>query len=139
MIGIGSSFYPPPKDILRYVGMSKDEYKNNFNHFANNWRFCFIKKVKNAGTQVLKQVRLQGPVEWKEKYGDDLKYIITLVAGGNNGAVYKADNWLEIGKTAGLPKDRKTISLKWDSQKKINDRFIKPTGEDRKTIFIKKV
>ena len=22
MIGIGSSFYPPPKDILRYVGIS---------------------------------------------------------------------------------------------------------------------
>ena len=46
MIGIGSSFYPPPKDILRYVGMSKDVYKDNFNQFANNWRFCFIKKVK---------------------------------------------------------------------------------------------
>ena len=136
MIGIGSCFYPPPKDILRYVGMSKDEYKNNFNQFANNWRFCFIKSVKNAGTQVLKQVRLQGPVDWKKKYGDELKYIITLVAGGNNGAVYKADNWKEIGKTAGLPKERKSISLKWDSQKKINERFVKPTGENKKLIFI---
>ncbi len=68
-----------------------------------------MKLGQNAGTQVLKQVRLQGPVDWKKKYGDELKYIITLVAGGNNGAVYKADNWKEIGKTAGLPKERKTI------------------------------
>ena len=43
MIGIGSSVYPPPKDILTHINMTKNEYKNNFNQFANNWRFCFIK------------------------------------------------------------------------------------------------
>ena len=26
MIGVGSSVYPPPKDLLRRVGLSKDEY-----------------------------------------------------------------------------------------------------------------
>ena len=40
MIGIGSSVYPPPKDILRYVGMSKNEYKDNFNCF-------YIKNIQN--------------------------------------------------------------------------------------------
>ena len=50
MIGIGSSVYPPPKDILNYVKMKKEEYKNNFNSFANNWRFCMREKIKNAGT-----------------------------------------------------------------------------------------
>ena len=33
MIGIGSSVYPPPKDILNYVKMKKDVYKDNFNSF----------------------------------------------------------------------------------------------------------
>ena len=89
MIGIGSSVYPPPKDILNYVNMKKEEYKNNFNSFANNWRFCMREKIKNAGTQILKELRKQAPIMWKEKYGQELKYLITFVAGGNNGAVIK--------------------------------------------------
>ena len=40
MIGIGSSVYPAPKDILKFTGKSLSEYKECFNTFANNWRFC---------------------------------------------------------------------------------------------------
>ncbi len=87
MIGIGSSVYPPPKDMLRYMNLSKFEYKDVFNTIANNWRFCMKKSIPNAGTQILKQVRNLAPDAWKEKYGDDLKYLITYVGGGNNGAV----------------------------------------------------
>ena len=137
MIGMGSSVYPPPKDILRYVGMNKDEYKENFNKFGNNWRFCMTKSIKNAGTQILKQLRKQAPIEWKKKYGDDLKWLITFVAGGNNGAVYKADNWKQIGETAGLPK-HKAVSMKWNKDD-LNTMFVKPTGENKKIIFIKKL
>jgi len=78
MIGLGSSVYPPPKDILRHLGMSKQEYKVAFNSIANNWRFCFSKRIKNAGTQVLKQLRQKAPDAWKEKYGNELKCIITF-------------------------------------------------------------
>ena len=137
MIGIGSSVYPPPKDILRYVGMKKDEYKEKFNEFGNNWRFCMTTYIKNAGTQILKQLRKQAPIEWKKKYGDDLKWLITFVAGGNNGAVYKADNWKQIGETAGLPK-HKAVSMKWHKGK-LDKMFVKPTGENKKIIFIKKL
>ena len=63
MIGIGSSVYPPPKDILNYVKMKKDVYKDNFNSFANNWRFCMREKIKNAGTQILKELRRQDKIE----------------------------------------------------------------------------
>ena len=137
MIGIGSSVYPSPKDILRYAGMKKDVYKENFNEFGNNWRFCMTKSIKNAGTQILKQLRKQAPIEWKRKYGDDLKWLITFVAGGNNGAVYKADNWKQIGETAGLPK-HKAVSMKWNKDD-LNTMFVKPTGENKKIIFIKKL
>ena len=58
MIGIGSSVYPPPKDILNELNVSKEEYKKIFNSIANNWRFCMVKKIPNAGTQILKQLRL---------------------------------------------------------------------------------
>ena len=138
MIGIGSSTYPPCKDILRYLNITKNEYKNIFNNFANNWRFCMKKKIPNAGTQILKYLRQNAPIEWKKKYGDDLKYLITFVGGGNNGAVYLADNWIKIGETAGLPK-HKSSSMKWDSNEELKNKFVKPTGENKKIIFIKKL
>ena len=139
MIGIGSSVYPCPKDILNFLGKKADEYKEpkHFNTIANNWRFCMTKSIKNAGTQILKQVRKQAPIEWKKKYGDDLKWLITFVAGGNNGAVYKADNWKQICETAGLPK-HKAVSMKWNKDD-LNTMFVKPTGENKKIIFIKKL
>ena len=138
MVGIGSSVYPPPKDILRYVGMTKSEYKDNFNSFANNWRYCLTKSIPNLGSQTLKQLREQGLLQWKSKYGDDLKWLITFVGGGNNGAVYKADNWKHIGFTAGLP-EHKSSSMKWDNKDKLKELFVKPTGENKKMIFIKEI
>lgn len=134
MIGIGSSTYPPCKDILEKLGMSKLEYKEIFNNIANNWRFCMVEKIPNVGTMVLKRLRKTAPTAWKEKYGDDLKYLITFVGGGHDGAVYKADNWEVIGKTAGLP-PHKAVSMKWDDADGIKKKFVKPTGENRKIIF----
>ena len=49
MIGIGSSTYPPCKDILRRLGKTKNEYREIFNSIANNWRFCMTKKIPNVG------------------------------------------------------------------------------------------
>ena len=138
MIGIGSSVYPPPKDMLEFIGLSKSEYKDVFNSVANNWRFCMKKSIKNGGTQVLKQVRQLAPNAWKEKYGDDLNYLITFVGGGNTGAVYKADNWSMVGETAGLPK-HKMVSMKWNTGEELKEKFVKPTGEDKKLIFMKKL
>ena len=138
MIGIGSSVYPPPKDMLEFIGLSKSEYKDVFNSVANNWRFCMKKSIKNGGTQVLKQVRQLAPNAWKEKYGDDLNYLITFVGGGNTGAVYKADNWSMVGETAGLPK-HKMVSMKWNTNDELKEKFVKPTGEDKKLIFMKKL
>jgi hypothetical protein len=138
MIGIGSSVYPCPKAILEYLGKKADAYREpkHFNTIANNWRFCMTESIKNAGTQILKQLRKQAPIEWKKKYGDELTHIITFVAGGNNGAVYKADNWKQIGKTAGLSKDRKSFSVKWNSAEYLKETFLPPTGENKKLIFI---
>jgi hypothetical protein len=138
MIGIGSSVYPPPKDLLRYLGVTKDEYRPIFNSLANNWRFCVSTHIKNLGTQVLKLVRNDAPIEWKKKYGDELTHILTFVGADKNGAVYRADNWEHIGHTAGLP-EHKSSSMKWDSGEQLKEKFVKPTGENKKMIFIKPV
>jgi len=138
MIGIGSSTYPPCKDILRRLSITKEEYKGIFNSIANNWRFCLTKKVPNIGTQVLKLLRERSQIEWYKKYGDELKYLITFVAGGNNGAVYRADNWEIIGETSGLP-SHKSISMKWDDSEQIKRKFVKPNGQNKKLIFFKEL
>jgi hypothetical protein len=136
MIGIGSSVYPPPKDILIKLKVSKDEYRKIFNTIANNWRFCMKESIPNAGTQILKQLRLKAPSAWEEKYGDELNHLITFVGGGHAGTVYKADNWELIGKTAGLPK-HKSSSMKWHTSEELKQKFVKPTGENKKLIFYK--
>lgn len=139
MIGIGSSTYPPSKSMLVYFGMSKEEYKSIFNNICNNWRFCLKPGLqKNTGTKVLKLMRTEAKVEWEKKYGNKLNYMITFVGGGNTGTVYKADNWKFVGETAGLPK-HKSSSMKLHSSKELKDLFVKPTGEDKKLIFIKKL
>ena len=138
MIGVGSSVYPPPKDLLTYVGMSKSEYKDDFNSFSNNWRFCMKESIPNAGSQILKLLRHHAPIEWKKKYGDDLNYILTFVGGGNNGAVYRADNWDMVGHTAGLPK-HDMVSMKWNDKEELKEKFVKPTGENKKLIFVTQV
>jgi len=138
MIGIGSATYPPSKDMLTYLGIGKKEYRDIFNKIANNWRFCLAISKKNFGTQVLKELRHQAVVEWKNKYGDTLLWLMTFVGGGNNGAVYKADNWTLVGQTAGLP-PHKSSSMKWHSKEELSKLFVKPTGQDRKLIFVKRV
>ena len=87
MIGIGSSVYPPPKDLLHYLQTSKSDYKTIFNNIANNWRFCMSERIPNLGTRILKELRIQAPIEWKRKYNNDLTHIITFVGANKNGAV----------------------------------------------------
>jgi hypothetical protein len=138
MIGLGSSVYPPPKDILRHLNLTKDEYRIVFNTIANNWRFCMTTSIKNAGSQILKQLRQKAPMAWKTKYNNDLTHIITFVGANKNGAVYLADNWIRIGETSGLPA-HKSSSMKWDSKEGLKEKFVKPTGENKKVILIKRV
>jgi hypothetical protein len=138
MIGVGSSVYPPPKDLLSYVGMSKSVYKDNFNSFANNWRFCMTTHIPNAGSQILKLLRHHAPIEWEKKYKNFLTHILTFVGGGNNGAVYRADNWDMVGHTAGLP-EHDMVSMKWNNKEELKEKFVKPTGENKKLIFVTKL
>lgn len=133
---VGSGFKPTPKAILDYFQVSQKEYDKIFNEVADNKRFAMSKHVKNAGTIAIKLIRKRVKQDWKDRYGDDLKAILTTIGSGKSGAVYKADNWIKIGETAGLPNDRKSMSMKWNDNEEIKERYVKPTGEDKKLIFI---
>lgn len=138
MIGIGSSVYPCPKDLLNRLSANIHNYRTDiFNSICNNWRFCMKTHVKNAGTQVLKLMRERAPIEWKKKYGDELVAIFTFVAGGNNGAVYKADNWEVIGMSSGV-KMNKAYSTKWETAEEKKEKGLTRIGDvDKKIILFK--
>ncbi len=93
-----------------WIGWDKDTRLKNSNKVANNYRFCLIPDngIPNLGTMALKLLREVGSKRWKEKYGDDLimleTFVQPLIDGSDNkrnGAVYLADNWIEVGETLG--------------------------------------
>ena len=133
---IGSGFKPTPKAILNFFDTSQKEFDKIFNCVADNKRFCMIKKIPNLGTQFLKAIRLRAKEDWKLLYGDELKAIVTTIGNDKKGSVYLADNWKKIGETAGLPSKRKSVSMKWNNIEEIGERFVKPTGENKKIIMI---
>ena len=97
-----------------FIGWDKESRKTNLGMIANNSRCCFIQKnitIKNAGSQVLKLMSSNAIKRWKEKYNQPLVLLETFVqpdreseyAGSmtRTGAIYKASNWIEVGKTSG--------------------------------------
>jgi len=133
---IGSGFKPTPKAILNFFEVSQSEFDAMFNSVADNKRFCMSKSIPNLGTQILKAIRKRAKKDWLDKYGDELIAIVTTVGQEKKGSVYLADNWKIIGETAGLPKERKSVSMKWDDNQQIKEKFVKPNGENKKTILI---
>ena len=114
---IGSGFKPTPKSILDYFNKSQSQFDDIFNLVADNKRFCMIKSIPNLGSQILKGIRNRAKQDWYDKYDDDLLAIVTTIGSDKKGSVYLADNWEFIGLTAGLPKERKSFSFKWDQGK----------------------
>ncbi len=97
-----------------YIGWDKELRNKNLGMLANNSRCCFIKNnmtIKNVGSMTLKQLEDCGMKRWKEKYGQDLILLETFVQPDRNeeyngqklrvGTIYKASNWVEVGKTSG--------------------------------------
>jgi len=133
---LGSGFRPTPKDLLRWFGVKQSEFDGFFNEVADNKRFAIIAPRKNLGSQILRLVRERAASDWLEKYGDNLRAIVTTIGNDKPGSVYLADNWQHVGWTAGLPANRKAVSMKWNSAEEIGERFVKPTGENKKRILI---
>jgi hypothetical protein len=133
---LGSGFKPTPKSILDYFNMGQKQFDGIFNEVADNKRFCLIESIPNLGSIVLSGIRKRARADWFNIYGDQLQAIITTIGGDRKGSVYLADNWKIIGETSGLPSDRKSVSMKWNTLDEINDRYEKPTGENKKVILI---
>ena len=69
---------------------------NNFFHLIDNHG------DKNLGTKVLAKWRKQVVKDWEERYKDKVIGFESLVELPRTGAMYKADNWTEVGITKGF-------------------------------------
>jgi hypothetical protein len=93
------AFASPPRNyklFRRYFGVDDDM------NFLNNNVFRIVFSKRNLGTMVLSAVRAMLPSAYKEKYGSDLKGLITFVEPPRTGSLYKADNWEYLGLTQGI-------------------------------------
>lgn len=94
IIGVNS----PPANYKIFREFFKTQ---NDNCFMNNNVFRLIKNEKNLGTKILKLFRNRVRSDYKNKYNEDIKGIITFVELPRTGALYKADNWDYLGQTQG--------------------------------------
>lgn len=106
-------------DRDRWIGWNKEKRQKMSNSMANNYRFCLKPNtgIKNLGSRVLKMVREEGRKRWKEKYGDELILLETYVLRNENriGAVYLADNWINVGMTSGVSISKAPLLL-WQKE-----------------------
>ena len=93
----------------KFIGWSSKQRMKNLNQVANNYRFAMI--YRGLGSQVLSALRKTAPTVWKEKYGDELVLLETMVKPPWTGNVYSASGWTKVGKTKGYSIKKLPIKL----------------------------
>lgn len=111
-----SSAFAKSKPVMDYM----KENSLGFNEVANNIVYCLYgHKNKNAGSKLLSMLRKDAILWWYERYGDYLRAFQTFVLPPRTGAIFKADNWMLLGKTTG-GKSMKTRTLYGKDRGKIS-------------------
>ena len=129
-----------------FIGWTKEQRIKNLGMIANNSRCCFIRDnitIKNIGSMALKQLRIIGAKRWFEKYDQPLLLLETFVQPDRdeeyngkklrNGAIYRADNWQEIGMTSGHSIRKGPLGL-WVKEKGSRGKLAR---EDPKAALLK--
>lgn len=131
----------------KFIGWTGDVKMIHLNKLANNSRYCMISDnitIKNAASMTLKHLRVQGAKDWKSRYGDELILIETFVQPeregeykGNtnrNGSVYRADNWIDVGMTAGVSIQKSPLLL-WAKEKGERGRLARENKKECLEIY----
>lgn len=125
-----------------YIGWDNITKMKNLGKLANNSRFCLIRAnftIRNIGSMTLKNLRIVGSKRWKEKYNEPLILIETFVQPERgeeldgkmtrNGAIYLADNWINVGMTSGAS-IRKTPLKLWAKETGERGRLARENPEE---------
>jgi len=106
-------------------------------HLANNSRFTLVNTSHNIGSKILGIFVRVLKKHWQQKYGDELKWILTYVGAGKDGTVYKAAGWQYLGMTKGF--HRVGPVYRNDLMSKASARRCEDVTSYPKKVFIKAV
>lgn len=110
--GASSVYAVKSRDL--FFGLNKDNKRIALNSIINNVVFRLEYHEKNLGTQILSMWRKQISIDWEERYKVKVHGFETFVVEEETrkGCMYKADNWIYVGDTAGSTKSHKGLSSK---------------------------
>ena len=84
-----------------FFGINKENRTQLNQQIANNHVFRLINNEHNLASRCLRVLRKVVTRDWKEKYGTELKGLLTFVEPPRKGCCYLADNWKYLGMTKG--------------------------------------
>jgi hypothetical protein len=110
--GASSVYAVKSRDL--FFGLNKDNKRIALNSIINNVVFRLEYHEKNLGTQILSMWRKQISIDWEERYKVKVHGFETFVVEEETrkGCMYKADNWIYVGDTAGSTKSHKGLGSK---------------------------
>jgi len=118
------------------------DYRHQFDRLklvVNNSRFLILpgSHYKNLGSQILSLSRKRIQQDWVERFGYPVLLLETFVDPTFfTGTVYRASNWIEVGKTKGYRRSGKGYSKKIHSQKLI---FLQPLQRNSRQLLSRPV
>ena len=94
-------------DRDRFIGWDKVQRSANLIFVTNNVRYLIFPWVEvfNLGSHILGLVTQRINRDWEEKYGHNIVCLETFVEERFHGTVYKAANWICVGRTLGRGRD----------------------------------
>ncbi len=122
-------------DRDQWIGWSYRHQYDRLNLIANNSRFLILPgcHAKNRASQILSLCRRRIQKDWIERFSYPLLLLETFVDPERyHGTIYRASNWVLVGKTKGYSRTRNHYSKQSESQKLI---FLQPLQNNAKTIL----
>ncbi len=113
-----------PRD--RWIGWNFRHQYDRLKLVTNNSRFLILPEwhVPNLASRTLSLCRKRVQADWQEHFGHPVVLLETFVDPKQfHGTVYRASNWIYVGKTKGFHRTRQGYSNKADSPKMV---FLNP-------------
>jgi len=114
----------------RWIGWDFRTQYGRLKLIANNSRFLILPgwNRPNVGSRVLSLTQRRVVSDWRQRFGHGLLLLETFVDPRRfHGGVYRASNWLELGRTRGYRRTRDGYSGQADAPKLV---FVRPLCRD---------
>ena len=117
----------------RWIGWDFRSQYGRLNLMANNSRFLILPgwNQPNIGSRVLSLTERRAAGDWPTRFGHPLLLLETFVDPQRfHGGVYRAANWMELGRTQGYRRTKDGYSAQADGPKRV---FVRPLCRDART------